>query len=420
MNPLLEDLTFRNLINQATNLDELSKRMGEGPITMYIGFDPTADSLHIGSLLPILCLRRFQQAGHNVIALVGGATGLIGDPSGRQSERSLNTFTVVEGWSEKIRGQLARFLDFDGVKNPAKLVNNYDWTKDLDVIGFLRDIGKNFSVNYMLAKESVNSRMERGISFTEFSYMILQAFDFWNLHRENGCLLQMGGSDQWGNITAGIELIRKLGGDEAFGLTVPLVTKADGEKFGKTASGAVWLDEQKTSPYQFYQFWLNVDDRDVVPFLKYFTFLTKSEIEALEREVQENPGAREAQRILAREVTTLVHGPDAFLRAQQISRILFEGNVSELSASEISDAFSDVPSATFPKDSKMALVDVLVALHACPSKRQAREDIQNGAVLVNGVKRTEPGAMILEEDKIGGTTTVIRRGKKNYFLARFE
>ncbi len=417
---ILQELEWRGLIHQVTDREKLEAELSAGPITLYVGFDPTADSLHIGNLLPILALRRFQLAGHRPIALVGGATGLIGDPSGRATERTLNEHETVEKWSASIRSQLARFLDFDSKTNPAIIVNNYDWTHSLDVISFLRDIGKHFSLNYMLAKESVETRLERGISFTEFSYMILQANDFLNLFETYGCRLEIGGSDQWGNITAGLELVRRTRGAEVYGLTLPLVTKADGTKFGKTESGAIWLDPEKTTPYQFYQFWLNADDRDVVKYLKYFTFLTQAEIAELEHKVETNPGAREAQRALAREVTALVHGQSEMERAERISKVLFSGDIRELSKREVEDAFQDVPSATFAKDSAPELVQLLIDLGACPSKRQAREDIRNGAISINGVRCTDMEKVISGEDRIEGAYVVIRRGKKNYFLAKFE
>jgi tyrosyl-tRNA synthetase len=417
---ILQELEWRGLIHQVTDREKLEAELSAGPITLYVGFDPTADSLHIGNLLPILALRRFQLAGHRPIALVGGATGLIGDPSGRATERTLNERETVEKWSASIRSQLARFLDFDTKTNPAIIVNNYDWTHSLDVISFLRDIGKHFSLNYMLAKESVETRLERGISFTEFSYMILQANDFLNLFETYGCRLEIGGSDQWGNITAGLELVRRTRGAEVYGLTLPLVTKADGTKFGKTESGAIWLDPEKTTPYQFYQFWLNADDRDVVQYLKYFTFLSQEEIAELEQQVETNPGAREAQRALAREVTALVHGQSEMERAERISKVLFSGDIRELSKREVEDAFQDVPSATFAKDSTPELVQLLVDLGACSSKRQAREDIRNGAISVNGVRCTDVEKVVSGEDRIEGEYVVIRRGKKKYFLAKFE
>ncbi|WP_017434941.1 tyrosine--tRNA ligase [Saccharococcus caldoxylosilyticus] len=417
---LLQELEWRGLINQATDMEGLRQLLNEGRVTLYCGFDPTADSLHIGSLLPILTLRRFQLAGHRPIALVGGATGLIGDPSGKKSERTLNPKETVQQWSNRIKEQLARFLDFDAKENPAKIANNYDWIGSLDVITFLRDVGKNFGLNYMLAKESVQSRIETGISFTEFSYMILQAFDFLKLYQTENCRLQIGGSDQWGNITAGLELIRKTEGEaKAFGLTIPLVTKADGTKFGKTESGTIWLDKEKTSPYEFYQFWINTDDRDVIKYLKYFTFLSKDEIEELERKLQEAPEQRAAQKALAEEMTKLVHGEDALKQAIRISEALFSGSVSELSAEEIEQGFKDVPSFEYEGE-EVPLVELLVMAKIVPSKRQAREDIANGAIYVNGKRVQDINAVIAKENRIEGRFTVIRRGKKKYYLIRYK
>ncbi|GGJ06278.1 tyrosine--tRNA ligase 1 [Alicyclobacillus cellulosilyticus] len=416
---LMTELEWRGLVYQVSDRDGLAKALAAGPVTVYGGFDPTADSLHIGNLVLILTLRRFQLAGHRPIALVGGATGLIGDPSGRTTERALNAAETVAAWSAKIRRQLERLLDFDRPGNPAAIVNNYDWIGDLGVIAFLRDVGKHFSLNYMLAKESVATRLERGISFTEFSYMLLQAYDFLNLFRTEGCRLQIGGSDQWGNITAGLELIRRVEGADAFGLTHPLVTKADGTKFGKTADGAVWLDREKTSPYQFYQFWMNTDDRDVVRFLKYFTFLSPAEIEELAREVEVHPERRAAQRALAREVTRLVHGDEDAARAERISQALFSGDVRQLSAEELALGFADVPSVTLARGQARPLLDVLVEVGACSSKRQAREDIRNGAVSVNGVRVADLEAQVTEADALAGEYVVLRRGKRNYFLVRF-
>lgn len=415
---ILQDLEYRGLIHQVTDREGLEKQLDAGPVVLYVGFDPTADSLHIGSLLPILTLKRFQRAGHIPIALVGGGTGLIGDPSGRTSERSLNPRDIVEQWTESIKAQLSRFLDFDGVSNPARIVNNYDWLAPLNVIEFLRDIGKNFTLNYMLAKESVDSRLSKGISFTEFSYMILQAYDFMQLHKELNCTLQIGGSDQWGNITAGLELIGRTMGSQAYGLTLPLITKSDGTKFGKTAEGAIWLDAAKTTPYQFYQFWFNTDDRDVIRFLKYFTFLSPEEIALLEKEVAEHPEKREAQRVLAKEVTKLVHGEEAVNSSIRISRALFDGNLQELSAEEIEEAFQDVPSTTV-EQADIGLIDLLIAVQAAPSRRQARQDIESGAVYVNGERTTDAGRTLTQADRLGGRYIVIRRGKKNYYLAKF-
>jgi tyrosyl-tRNA synthetase len=417
---LLQELEWRGLINQVTDKEGLQKLLNEEKVTLYSGFDPTADSLHIGHLLPILTLRRFQLAGHRPIALVGGATGLIGDPSGKKSERTLNPKETVQQWSERIKEQLSRFLDFDAKENPAKIANNYDWIGSLDVISFLRDVGKHFGVNYMLAKESVQSRIETGISFTEFSYMILQSLDFLKLYQTEQCRLQIGGSDQWGNITAGLELIRKTEGDaKAFGLTVPLVTKADGTKFGKTESGAIWLDPEKTSPYEFYQFWINTDDRDVIKYLKYFTFLSKEEIEELEKQLQEAPEQRAAQKALAEEMTRLVHGEDALKQAIRISEALFSGSVSQLTAEEIEQGFKDVPSFEYEGE-EVPLVELLVMAKIVPSKRQAREDIANGAIYINGERVQDVNAVITKENRIEGRFTIIRRGKKKYYLIRYK
>lgn len=421
MTNLLEDLSFRGLIQQMTDEEGLNKQLNEEKIRLYSGFDPTADSLHIGHLLPILTLRRFQLAGHHPIALVGGATGLIGDPSGKKAERTLNTQDIVVEWSQKIKNQLSRFLDFDAGENPAVIANNFDWIGKMSIIDFLRDVGKNFGINYMLAKDTVSSRIETGISYTEFSYMILQSYDFLNLYREKNCKLQIGGSDQWGNITAGLELIRKSEeeGAKAFGLTIPLVTKADGTKFGKTEGGAIWLDKEKTSPYEFYQFWINTDDRDVVKYLKYFTFLSKEEIEAYAEKAETAPEKREAQKRLAEEVTVLVHGREAFEQAVHISQALFSGNIKELSAQDVKVGFKDVPSLEKDRSEDLSLVDVLVESKLSPSKRQAREDIQNGAVYINGERQTDIGHLLTAEDRIEDQFTVLRRGKKKYFLITY-
>lgn len=413
---LLKDLQFRGLINQITDEEGLTKLLTEEKIKLYCGFDPTADSLHIGHLLPVLMLRRFQLAGHHPIALVGGATGLIGDPSGKKAERTLNEQETVVSWVESIKNQLSRFLDFDCGENQAMMANNYDWTGQMDVITFLRDVGKNFGLNYMLAKDTVQSRLDAGISFTEFSYMILQSLDFLKLYETENCRLQIGGSDQWGNITAGLELIRKSKEDaKAFGLTIPLVTKADGTKFGKTEGNAVWLDAEKTTPYEFYQFWINTDDRDVVKYLKYFTFLSHEEIEELEKATAEQPEKRLAQKALAEDVTKLVHGEEALNQAIRISEALFSGNIKELNGSEIEQGFKDVPSYT-NTGGEVGLVDLLVAAKISPSKRQAREDIQNGAIYINGDRVTDISYVMNNTDKIEGKFTIIRRGKKKYYL----
>jgi len=419
INELLDDLEYRGLIHQVTDREGLAKKLNDGSVTLYSGFDPTADSLHIGHLLPVLLLRRFQLAGHNSIALVGGGTGLIGDPSGRSTERSLNTSDTVALWTESLKGQLSRFLDFETSANPARLVSNYDWLAPLDVITFLRDVGKHFTVNYMLAKDSVDSRLANGISFTEFSYMILQSYDFYELNRSHGCSLQIGGSDQWGNITAGLDLIGKMGGSGAFGLTMPLVTKSDGKKFGKSESGAVWLDRNKTGAYAFYQFWINTDDNDVVKFLKYFTFLSREQIAALEAELAASPEKRAAQRELAREVTRLVHGQEAVDSAENITQALFSGDVAQLSEAELVEALQDMPSAVVDEAAESGLIDLLVAAGAAPSRRQAKQDIESGAVSVNGQKQTAIDAAITAEHGLHGKYVVLRRGKKNYYLIRF-
>ncbi|MCA1032366.1 tyrosine--tRNA ligase [Bacillus timonensis] len=417
---LIKDLEFRGLINQLTDEEGLRGALSSEKVKLYCGFDPTGDSLHIGHLVSILMLRRFQEAGHQPIALVGGATGLIGDPSGKKSERTLNSKEVVQEFSEKIKNQLSRFLDFNASENPAQIANNYDWIGNLDLITFLRDIGKSFGLNYMLAKDSVQSRLDSGISFTEFSYMILQSYDFLKLYEQENCKLQIGGSDQWGNITAGLELIRKSKEDaKAFGLTFPLVTKSDGTKFGKTEGGAIWLDKEKTSPYEFYQFWINTDDRDVIKYMKYFTFLSKEMIEKLEEEIKVAPENRSAQKALAEEVTKLVHGEEALQQAVKISDALFNGEVGNLSAEEIKQGFKDVPSFDFEGEEEIGLIDLLVTSKISPSKRQAREDISNGAIYVNGERTQELDRVITKDDRIEGQFTIVRRGKKKYFVIKY-
>lgn len=412
---LLEDLEFRGLLYQNTDPEGLAARLQQGPVVLYNGFDPTADSLHVGSLLPILVLRRFQQAGHTPVALVGGGTGLIGDPSGKASERSLNDQETVAGWTARIRGQLEPFLDFQAGANAARLVDNYDWLSPLRAIELMRDIGKHFPLPYMLAKDSVASRLGSGISYAEFSYMILQAYDFYKLNETCGCELQTGGSDQWGNITAGADLIRRISGRKVYGLTFPLITKGDGTKFGKTETGTVWLDAAKTTPYQFYQFWINTDDQNTVPYLKYYTFLPKDDLLALAEGVQREPGKREAQRVLAREVTTLVHGPAAARQAEKISLALFYGNVRELEADEIEQGLGDVPTCVLAEE-EIGLVELLVRAGVCPSKRQAREDVQNGAIYLNGERCTTVDATLRKSDGLHGKYLVLRRGKSKYFL----
>ncbi|MCM2982862.1 tyrosyl-tRNA synthetase [Niallia circulans] len=416
---LLEDLQWRGIIYQQTDEAGLKEQLEKEMTSLYCGVDPTADSMHIGHLLPFLTLRRFQNAGHRPIVLVGGATGLIGDPSGKSEERKLQTLDVI-GYNVKcLQGQLERIFDFEGT-NAAIMVNNYDWAGKMDIVTFLRDYGKHIGINYMLAKDTIANRLETGISFTEFTYTILQALDFLHLYEHHDCKLQIGGSDQWGNITTGLELIRKnmSEGAKAFGLTIPLVTKADGTKFGKTESGAIWLDPEKTTPYEFYQFWINTADADVIKYLKFFTFLSKEEIEELEKSVQEEAHLRKAQKTLAEEMTKLIHGEAALEQAQKITAALFSGDIKNLTAEEIKQGFKDVPTYEHTEGEAL-LVDILVAAGIVSSKRQAREDITNGAVYINGERKQELDYALTEEDRIEGQFTVIRRGKKKYYLIKF-
>jgi tyrosyl-tRNA synthetase len=416
---LLQDLAWRGLIYQQTDEASLKDLISKEKISLYCGVDPTADSMHIGHMVPFLTLRRFQQHGHRPVVLVGGATGLIGDPSGKSEERNLQTLEAVQKNVEGIQKQLAAIFNFDG-ENGAVMVNNYDWAGSMDIVTFLRDIGKHIGVNYMLAKDTIASRLDSGISFTEFTYTILQAMDFNHLYENFNCKLQVGGSDQWGNITSGLELIRKMQpeGSKAYGVTIPLVTKADGTKFGKTEGGAVWLDAKKTTPYEFYQFWINAADADVVKYLKYFTFLSHEEIEALERSVEEEPHLRKAQKALAEEMTRLIHGEDSLQQAIKITQALFSGDVRSLTASEIEQGFKDVPSFN-ATEADANLVDLLVAAKISPSKRQAREDITNGAVTVNGERITDTSYVLQDSDRIEGQFTIIRRGKKKYSLIKY-
>jgi tyrosyl-tRNA synthetase len=420
MMELLKDLEWRGIIYQQTDEEGIKELLSKEKISLYCGVDPTADSMHIGHLLPFLTLRRFQNAGHRPIVLVGGATGLIGDPSGKSEERKLQTLEQVQLNVEGIQKQLGKIFDIEG-ENGAMMVNNYDWAGSMDVVTFLRDFGKHVGVNYMLAKDTIASRLETGISFTEFTYTILQAMDFYHLYEKHNCKLQIGGSDQWGNITTGLELIRKMSaeGSKAFGLTIPLVTKADGTKFGKSESGAVWLDSEKTSPYEFYQFWINTADADVVKYLKFFTFLEKEEIEALEKAVEEEPHLRKAQKALGEEMTRMIHGEESLQQAIRISAALFSGDIKNLSADEIKQGFKDVPSFTVEGEGEQGLVDLLVAANISPSKRQAREDVTNGAVSLNGERVTDSAYVLSDADKIEGQFTIIRRGKKKYFMIKY-
>ncbi|MFD1216043.1 tyrosine--tRNA ligase [Microbulbifer celer] len=423
---LLEDLTRRGLVNQATGDGELEQHLAEASRTLYCGFDPTADSLHIGSLVPLLTLKRFQAAGHKPIALVGGATGMIGDPSFKAQERSLNTPEVVSGWVEKIKAQVSAFVDFDAADNGAMVVNNLDWTKDLNVLDFLRDVGKHFSVNNMVNKESVKQRIQRegeGISFTEFTYILLQSMDFSELYQRHNCTLQIGGSDQWGNITGGVDLTRRQHRGKVYGLTLPLVTKSDGTKFGKTESGTIWLDPKRTSPYSFYQFWLNTADADVYKFLRYFTFLSLEEIDAIEKADAERAGRPEAQGFLAREVTREVHGEEGLVAAERISQALFSGDLKDLSESDLEQLRLDgLPSSDLPNDfGDQSLIHLLVEAGMAPSGKPVKDALGRNAVLINGEgvgmdSNGTPADVFTATNALHGRFFIVRLGKKKYHL----
>ena len=411
---LLDDLEWRGLIAQSTDREALIKDLEAGPVSFYLGFDPTAPSLHVGNLVVLLVMRRFQLAGHKPLPLVGGATGLVGDPSGRNEERSLNSDEVVAEWVSRIRKQLERFLTFEG-SNAANLVNNLDWTKNVTAIEFLRDIGKHFSVNQMLTKDSVSSRLEGGgISYTEFSYQVLQSFDYLELYRRHNCILQLGGSDQWGNITAGLDLIRRAESGSAHALTIPLLQKADGTKFGKTAGGSVWLDPEMTSPYAFYQYWLGTDDADVERFLKTFSFKSREEIEELFVELKNNPGARVAHRALARELTTLVHGESECEQAEAAAKALFgQGEISDLSEKTLASALSQLPRTTISRgDAFPTWVDLLAATGVVDSKSAARRIVKEGGAYLNNQKITGEDFAPSESDLIHGRFLLLRKGKR--------
>jgi tyrosyl-tRNA synthetase len=428
---VFDEFEWRGLVYDAT--PGLRELLGRETLTAYIGFDPTAASLHVGSLLPILGLARLQRGGHSPVAIAGGGTGMIGDPSGKTQERQLLTPAKVEENLQGIKAQLARFLDFEAAANPARIVNNADWLGQVSLIEFLRDTGKYFSVNAMMAKESVRRRLEgeEGLSFTEFSYMLLQAYDFLVLYDRYGCRLQMGGSDQWGNITAGADLIRRLRGGEgaaegklAHGLVFPLVTTSSGVKFGKTEAGTIWLDPELTPPFRFYQFWINTDDRDVVPYLKSFTWLRQEEIAELEETLRTAPQEREAQRRLAREVTAMVHGEDALARAERATAVLFGAEIAELEPREVSDIFADVPSIEIERarleGDGLPLADLLVAAGLVPSKGEARRAIQGGGIYLNNRRVAEERRTVTLTDPLGGELIVLRKGRKEYRLVRLS
>jgi tyrosyl-tRNA synthetase len=423
----LDDLRWRGLVHQTTDDANLGKWLQERPRTVYAGFDPTAESLHVGSLLPLLLLRRFQQAGHKPVAVVGGATGMIGDPSGKSQERNLLSADEVEKNVAGLREQMRRFLDFDTAPNAAVLVNNFDWIGRFSYLEFLRDVGKNFPVNVMLAKDSVKSRLGRddtGLSYTEFSYMLLQAYDFVYLYDHFGCELQVGGSDQWGNITAGIDLARRMRGVQLYGLTCPLLTKSDGSKMGKTETGTVWLSPERTSPFQFYQYWIRVEDADVGRCLRMLTTLPREEIESLDAARANSPERRESQRRLAEELTRLVHGPEGLAKAQRATDILYGAEISDLSDAELVEIFADVPSQelrrqTLVENGGLPIIDALVSAGLAKSKGEARRTIEQGGAYVNNRRIQDFATRLTPADLASETVMVLRSGKKNYALLRF-
>ena len=418
---IIQDLESRDLLVQLAGGEEVREHLNSGSRTVYCGFDPTAESLHVGSMVPLLVLKRFQMAGHQPIALVGGATGLIGDPSFKSSERSLNSTDLVEEWVERLKPQLSQFLDFDCGSNSAVLANNLDWTQGYDVLGFLRDVGKHFSVNAMIQKESVKQRIERegeGISFTEFSYMLLQSYDFAELNKRCNCTVQVGGSDQWGNITGGIDLTRRIHQKQVFGVTTPLVTKADGTKFGKTESGTIWISPNKTSPYAFYQFWLNVADADVYQFLRYFTFLSAAEIAEIERSDKKAQGRPEAQGILAREATKLVHGVEGYTAAARISQALFSGEIGHLTESDLAQLELDGLPCSALTSQSISIVDALVSTGLAKSNKMAREFIGNNAVSVNGQAVNTVEIVLSTAHALHGKYLIVKRGKKLFHLVK--
>jgi len=422
MTTLLDEFTWRGMVSDVT--EGLADVLARERVTAYIGFDPTASSLHVGSLLTVMGLARVQRFGHAPIAIVGGGTGMIGDPSGKSQERVLLSRDQIEINVAGIRTQLSKFLDFDGVANPARMVDNADWLGSIDILSFLRDVGKHFTVNYMLQKESVSRRLEseEGISYTEFSYLVLQAYDFLQLFDRHGCVLQMGGSDQWGNITAGIELIRKLRATKVHGLVWPLMKTASGTKFGKTEAGTVWLDPARTSPFRFYQFWLNTEDRDAISYLKYFTFLERAAIEDLERVTTAAPEKREAQRVLAREITALVHGRDHVTKAEHASSVLFGEDIATLDAEDVLAVFGDVPSSEVSADefagAGLGVVDLLARVQLAPSKSEARRLVQSGGVYVNNQRISDPNTRLTRDQAIGGRLFVLRKGQKQNQIVR--
>ena len=419
---VFDELKWRGLVKDAT--ENVPEMLGAAPVAIYNGFDATADSLHVGHMVPLIALARLQRYGHIPIPVAGGGTSMIGDPSGRSTERLLLSKEIIESNLECIKKQLGHFLDFEVKGNPAQLVNNADWLLSLNLVDFLRDIGKHFTVNYMISKDSVKERLDRegGISFTEFSYMLLQSYDYLYLHDHYKCTLQAGGSDQWGNITAGVELIRRMRGKPAGALVYPLITKADGTKFGKTASGSVWLSAERTSPYRFYQFWLNTDDRDVINYLKYFTWLTRQEVQELEASLAEKPEQRDSQRRLAREITRMVHDETALQKAEQATQVLFGGELTGLTATEVADIFADVPSGVVSarqlQGDGLAITDLLTECQVSKSKGEARRAVEAGGIYINNKRAANTSVKVTSGEVIDGQFLVLRSGRKNYCLVR--
>ncbi len=419
---VFDELQWRGLVYD--NVEGVQDLLVKEQVTIYNGFDATGDSLHVGSLVPLIALARLQRFGHHPIALAGGGTSMIGDPSGKSSERQLLSREIIEANVESIKAQMAHFLDFDIKSNPARVMNNADWLLSLNLVDFMRDVGKHFTVNYMITKDSVRTRLDRedGISFTEFSYMLLQSYDFLHLYDVTGCKLQAGGSDQWGNITAGVELIRRMRGTSVYGIVYPLITKADGTKFGKTESGTVWLSAERTSPYRFYQFWLNTADKDVIPYLKFFTWRTQEEIAALEAAVAASPEQREAQRVLARDMTALVHDATALDKAEQAAQALFGGEISGLSGADIADIFAEVPSSETPRQpisaGSLTVLDLLVASGVAKSRGEARRSISEGGIYLNNMRVGDPADLVSPNDILDGQFILLRKGKKTYHLVK--
>ncbi|MCG3095924.1 tyrosine--tRNA ligase [Lactococcus petauri] len=417
---IFDELKERGLIFQTTDEKALREALTEGMVSYYVGYDPTADSLHLGNLVLILTMKRLQMAGHKPYPLVGGATGLVGDPSFKDAERGLQTKDTVVAWADKIRAQLERFLDFENGENKAQMENNYNWFENLSFIDFLRDVGKYYTINYMMSKDSVKSRMESGISYTEFAYQIMQGYDFYELNQRHGITLQLGGSDQWGNMTAGTELLRRKAGKTGHVITIPLITDSTGKKFGKSEGNAIWLDADKTSPFEMYQFWLNVNDDDAVKMLKIFTFLSLEEIAEIGEKFEAARHERLAQKVLAREVVTLVHGQAAYEQAVKITETLFGGgDLKDLDAKSILSGLKDVPTYQVKADDNLNIIELLISAGIENSKRQAREDVTNGAIYINGERIQDLDYTFSDGDKIDNQLTVVRRGKKKNFILTY-